>query len=184
MPGLIRSEPGADGALRTERLEGRPIRDADLPLTRALFGAPEVGFGTSADAAAWPEDRIAARTAAFAAHWRAHDFGLRLWFEQGVFVGIAGLHLRVVDGRGAVEASFALTPAAQGRGLAQEAMRAALAEAAPFCRVTYAVVYADNPRSARLLRRLGYLRAGAPALPDPDGGPARARLLFRRESPA
>lgn len=141
--------------LRTPRLVGRPITPRDARFAAALFGRPEVGRWTGEGAAGAPGERVRA----FAAHWTAHGFGLRVWEREGRPAALAGLQFCVIAGRGAVEASFAVSPEHWGEGLGEEAMGAALAEAEGICREVVAVAHAENERAVRLLRRLGFAEA-------------------------
>ncbi len=138
--------------LRTQRLVGRPVTPRDARFAEALFARPEVGRWTG-------EQVDRARVRAFAAHWTAHGFGLRVWERDGRPAALAGLQFCVIAGRGAVEASFAVAPEFWGEGLGEEAMAAALGEATAICREVVAVAHAENRRAVRLLRRLGFAEA-------------------------
>jgi RimJ/RimL family protein N-acetyltransferase len=158
------------GLRTTARMTARPAAPDDFALSKAIFAEPAVGRWTSRNAEPWTEARIAARTAQFAAHWAAHGFGLRFWFQNGTLVGVAGLQHKIVDGLGAVEASFALLPEHWGRGLATEAMEATMAEAPNICRQVCAVTLADNIASQKVLAKLGFA---------PDGETAEGDRLYR-----
>ena len=149
--------------LRTQRLTGRPVTARDAGFLASLFGRAEIGAWTSDDAA--PDRREAAeRARAFAAHWSAHGFGLRLWKDAAGPAGLAGLQFCVLEGAAAVEASFAFLPDRWGRGLAQEAMQAAMQEAPALAAEIHAVVREGNAPAFALLRRLGFAER-ATALP-------------------
>ncbi|MEM1313194.1 MAG: GNAT family protein [Pseudomonadota bacterium] len=153
-------------ALVTSRLQGRPVAPSDAPFLAALFGAPGVAAWTSEDRAPWTPARAKAKAAAFAAHWTAHRFGLRVWEEDGVPAVLAGLQFCVIGGLPAVEAAFATAPERQRRGLAAEAMAAALTEAPGIAARLHAVTLAGNAPAEALLRRLGFALAadGPPRL--------------------
>lgn len=169
--------------LRTRRMEGRPVRPRDASFAAALFGHPQVGRWTG-DAAPRGRTQAGLRARAFAAHWTAHGFGLRLWRDAEGPAGLAGLQFCVLGGAAAVEASFAFAPDRWGRGLAAEAMTATLAEAAGICAEVQAVVREGNDPALALLRRLGFAerasilpglrrfaRAAGPAEPGPKTTP-------------
>ncbi|MDF2234012.1 GNAT family N-acetyltransferase [Albimonas sp. CAU 1670] len=142
--------------LRTQRLEGRPIRPRDASFAAALFGREEVGRWTG-EGDPWTRAVAAQRARAFAAHWTAHGFGLRLWRDARGPAGVAGLQFCVLEGAAAIEASFAFAPERWGEGLATEAMRASLAEAQAICAEVQAVVREGNAPAVAVLRRLGFV---------------------------
>jgi RimJ/RimL family protein N-acetyltransferase len=156
--------------LTTARMTARPACSDDVDLVRAIFSAPEVGRWTSRDARPWTEIRILARTGQFAAHWEAHGFGLRFWFLGDRLAGVAGLQHKIVDGAGAVEASFAFLPAHWRKGLATEAMAASMEEAPEICREVRAVTLPGNIASQKVLERVGFT---------PDGETAEGDRLYR-----
>ena len=145
--------------IRTRRLRGRAVEEADAPFIARLFAAPQVGRWISAERAPWRVDESRARAREFVAHWRAHGFGMRVWEERGAPTALAGLHFAVMEGRGAVEASFAVAPAAWGRGLGREALAGALGDAPEGCREVLALVLRDNLRAMRVLRAVGFAPA-------------------------
>lgn len=142
--------------LRTQRLEGRPVRPRDAAFAAALFGRAEVGRWIGDDDP-WSRAQAADRARAFAAHWTAHGFGLRLWRDRQGAAGIAGLQFCVMEGTAAIEASFAFAPERWGAGLATEAMAAALCEARAICVEVQAVVREGNAPAVAVLRRLGFV---------------------------
>ncbi|SFH77408.1 GNAT family N-acetyltransferase [Albimonas pacifica] len=142
--------------LRTLRLEGRPVRPRDAAFAAALFGRSEIARWTGDDAP-WSRAQAAGRARAFAGHWTAHGFGLRLWRDREGPAGVAGLQFCVLEGAAAIEASFAFAPERWGQGLAAEAMAAALAEGAGICAEVQAVVREGNAPAVALLRRLGFV---------------------------
>ncbi len=62
-------------------------------------------------------------------HWESHGWGPWVVEDDGAFAGRAGLNMTHVAGAQAVELAWALVPPAQGRGIATEAARAAVAAA-------------------------------------------------------
>lgn len=164
--------------LITPRLTGRPVAPSDAPFLARLFGAAEVGRWTSSDGAPWDAARAAAKAEAFAAHWTAHRFGLRLWREGDAPVALAGLQFCVIGGLPAIEAAFAVLPARQRRGLAAEAMAAALVEAPDIALRLQAVTRPGNAAAEALLTRLGFAACGPSAAAAQDGA-ASPRLWTR-----
>ncbi|HEX2940382.1 MAG TPA: GNAT family N-acetyltransferase [Rhodopila sp.] len=108
--------------LRTGRLVMTPVGGADLADLCAMKADPAVfavmlgGVRTAAQTADDLADDVVA--------WGRYGFGMWAVREAGRFVGVTGLSHRT-DGRG-VALRFALSPEAQGRGLAREAAAAAL----------------------------------------------------------
>ena len=108
--------------LRTGRLVLSPVRGADLADLRAFKADPAVFavmLGGVRNHAQTADD-----LAEDVMHWGRHGFGLWAVREASRFIGITGLQHRP-DGRG-VALRFAISPEAQGRGLAREAAFAAL----------------------------------------------------------
>ena len=62
-------------------------------------------------------------------HWESHGWGPWVVEHDGDFAGRAGLNTTRVAGEQAVELAWAILGAAQGRGLATQAARAAVAAA-------------------------------------------------------
>eukprot|EP00752_Nemacystus_decipiens_P013258 g11747.t1 len=150
--------------LETERLRLRAHAAEDFAATRALWSDPAVvrlitGRPASGEEA-W------ARLVRYAGHWRLLGFGY--WLvetkTEARFVGEVGLadYRRALDPPrdGVPEAGWVLTPAAQGRGFAGEAVAAALAWAddrlsAP---ETFCMIHPENAASIRVAERAGYRR--------------------------
>jgi RimJ/RimL family protein N-acetyltransferase len=152
--------------LVTPRLVLRGHRAGDLADCLAMWRDPEVvrfiGGRPSSEEDAW------ARILRYLGHWRACGYGFWIVHDRaGGFVGEVG----VADFKRAIapehacahEAGWVIATAAAGRGLATEAMTAALAWCdgvlgAP--RVT-AVIEADNASSIRVAQKCGFHRAGS-----------------------
>src|ERR671915_1333306 len=62
-------------------------------------------------------------------HWESYGWGPWVVEADGAFAGRAGLNTTRVAGEQAIELAWAIVGAAQGRGLATEAARAAVGEA-------------------------------------------------------
>jgi RimJ/RimL family protein N-acetyltransferase len=148
--------------LETPRLRLRPHRADDFDGYARMWAEPEVvrfiGGAPMSREAAWTR---------FLRHigiWRYFGFGFFALEDRasGAFVGEAGFHdLRrtiVPSIEGTMEAGWALVPAMHGRGLAEEAMRAAIAWADrvhPRPRMT-CIVQVEHAASLRVAAKLGF----------------------------
>jgi RimJ/RimL family protein N-acetyltransferase len=147
--------------IRTARLEGRPAGRRDARFAAELLARPEVGAWAGL-ASPGGRREASALASGFAAHWQAHGFGLRVWEARGRPTALAGLKFCVIEGRGAVEAAFAVAPERWGEGIGREAMSAVMAEEAPgVCAEVQAVVREGNEPAVRLLRGLGFRETAA-----------------------
>jgi RimJ/RimL family protein N-acetyltransferase len=108
-----------------------------------------------------------------AAHWAAHGFGPRLWLHEGRPAALAGLRHQLIEGRSVIEALWTVEPDLHRRGLAPEAMRAAMAADAAEARAVEAWTRPDNGPSQRVAARLGFAPVGACVWADTP------HLLFR-----
>lgn len=148
--------------LETERLVMRPHRLGDFEDSLALWSDPETTRFIGGQPAG--EDEVWARLMRYAGFWSLLGFGF--WVvrerESGRFVGEVGFG----DGRrglgpafaDAPEIGWAIAPACQGRGLAGEAVAAALAWADARWRRTVCMIHPQNGPSLRLAERHGYRR--------------------------
>lgn len=123
-------------------------------------------------------DRPAIDRALAAARAAQDTHGVCLWAvrRDGAVIGDCGFH---VIGEGIYELAYHFLPAAQGRGYATEAARAALAHAfGPLgARAVVAWTHPDNTPSAAVLRRCGFVAEGPDAAQD---GELRFRLTAAR----
>lgn len=145
---------------RTERLEGRPCQPGDGPVLARLMGEPDVARWAGPGGRPWSAERAEIFALRLAAHWLAHGWGPRLWFEGDRFVCVLGLRFAILAGRGAVEVSFAVPQAERRRGYAREALAATLAEARGIVREVEAAVAEANAPSRRLLAAAGFAEWG------------------------
>jgi RimJ/RimL family protein N-acetyltransferase len=148
--------------LETPRLRLRPHRLDDFESYAAMWAEPQVvrfiGGRPMSREAAW------IRFLRQVGLWRYLGFGFFALEdrESGAFVGEAGFHdLRrtiVPSNEGTMEAGWALVPSAQGRGLAEEAMRAAIAWAdrVHAGRRMTCIVNAEHAASLRVAAKLGF----------------------------
>lgn len=148
--------------LDTPRLILRPHALADFEAYCALWSDPDVvcfitGTPFSREAS-W------SRFLRHPGHWHHAGFGYLVIEERetGRFIGEAGFHdMRremTPSIEGTLEAGWALTPSAQGRGYALEAMQALMGwaeQAFPGRRMTCIIDPANQP-SLRIAARLGF----------------------------
>lgn len=170
--------------LETARLRLRPHRLDDAAPHAAMWADPAVvrfigGVPLSREAA-W------SRFLRQAGLWQLLGFGFFALEDRatGAFIGEAGFHeLRrdlAPSIEGTLEAGWVLARAAQGRGLAEEAMRAALgwaATALPARRIT-CIIRPDHAASLRVAAKLGFTVFAHASY---SGGPM---LLLDRAAPA
>jgi len=148
--------------LETPRLLLRPHRLDDFDLHAAMWAEPQVvrfiGGKPMSREAAWT------RFLRQVGMWRLLGFGFFALEdrESGAFVGEAGFHEMRRDIapslEGTLEAGWALVPAMHGRGLAEEAMRAAIAwadRAHPGPRMT-CIIQVGHAASLRVAAKLGF----------------------------
>jgi RimJ/RimL family protein N-acetyltransferase len=91
-------------------------------------------------------------------HWRERGFGCWAIVDEDGFAG--AVELRPTTTEGELELGWALAPDRRGRGLAAEAVRAAVADARTRVRAHSFVAYVEpgNEPSLRLAQRLGFVR--------------------------
>ena len=148
--------------LETERLLMQPHRLADFPDSLALWSHPEITRGIGGRSPA--EEEVWRRLMSCAGSWALLGFGYWVLRERhgGRFVGEVGFS----DSRrglgpafdGAPEIGWTLAPAFQGRGLAGEAIAAALGwnDRRTGGGRTVCMIGPDNAASIRLAERAGY----------------------------
>jgi len=157
--GLIFPDPPT---LETPRLRLRPFRADDFEPYAAMWAEPAVtrfiGGRPMPREAAW------SRFLRQFGLWRLFGFGYFALEDRasGAFVGQAGFQdLRremTPSIEGTLEAGWVLAPAGQGRGLAEEAMREAIAwadRAHPLPRMT-CIVQVGHAASLRVAAKLGF----------------------------
>ena len=145
--------------LETERLRLRPFGAADAAGHAAIYADPAVtrylpGGPFEGDVA---RQRSARSLEHFAAHWAAHGWGVWAVLDKasGRLVGQCGLN-HLPDGSD-VELLYALDRQVWGRGLAEEAGRAALGHGfgpAGLARIV-AVTRPEHGASRRVMEKLG-----------------------------
>lgn len=152
----LSEENGLTFRLHTARLVLRPMTAADAPDFHALVTRPEVAKMLFIFPTDWP----LAAAAPFLERWRwqgALRFRLAITLN-GAWAGWIG-----VDDAPEPEVFYALRPGFTGQGVAQEALRGfarfLFARFAPVA--LQAGAFADNPASAAVLQRCGFLCTGA-----------------------
>ena len=107
-------------------------------------------------------------------HWARHGFGTWAVLEEDRFVGVAELHFAYPGVEGIstdeVEVGWSVVPHARGRGLATEAMRAAIDDAWARARADHLVAYIrpENAASRRVAAKLGLRVRGLGTARDGD----------------
>ena len=167
--------------LETERLILRGPEASDLDASAAMWGDPDVGGYILGRASTRQESWF--RLLRHLGHWAALGYGYWTVADRasGAFLGEVGLadwHRELdpsLDGE--PEAGWVFAASAQGRGLATEAVRRALAWADDRLEgpSTACIVNPGHVASIRLARAVGYEDAGVATH---DGEPVR--LMRRR----
>lgn len=146
--------------IRTDRLLLRPLSEADAERLAIVLNDPAV----LRQVLTWPSPitalhvagRIAMANARAAASGDMLQFGVELPGE-----GLIGMIGGSVDAEGVGRLGYMLGRAYWGRGLGREAVAGWMAAARARGATRFeAEVFLDNPRSARVLRALGFADAG------------------------
>lgn len=145
-----------------ERVLLRPVEVDDAPTLQSVYGDPEVMRHVGEGGAVTP-----GTTAQMIADYRRHqhEHGFAFWAVidrgSGALIGDAGLEIT----RFGHELGYTLARAAWGQGLATEAAQLCVDAAfGPLdLRRLVAVADIENPASARVLRKLGFVPAGTVA---------------------
>ena len=149
--------------LATERLLLRPYRLDDFDAYAAMWADPHVTRFIGG--VPFTREQSWTRFLRQIGLWYHLGFGFLAIEDKasGVFAGECGFHdlYRAIEPsiEGTMEAGWGLVPAMQGRGLAEEAMRAALTWAemhGPRDRLT-AIIDPGNTASLRVAARLGFV---------------------------
>jgi RimJ/RimL family protein N-acetyltransferase len=147
--------------VRSERLAGTALTEADRPDWRALLLDPRVAATIGGVP---PEREVRARFDADLRHWRDHGFGQWTWrTPDGAFAGRGGLRRhRLEGGEEVVELGYSVVAEHWGVGLATEIARASLAFG--FAELgldrIHAFVFDGNVASARVLDKCGFAQVG------------------------
>jgi RimJ/RimL family protein N-acetyltransferase len=182
-----RVDPHQLVALRTARLELRPLLASDLDLVRRLSSDPRVmtslgGTLSSLQSAAWLERQLA--------HFRDHGYGRYVVSRETEVVGMVGLSRTdfehgLVPG---VEIAWRLSFEHWGHGYATEAARAAIEEG--FSKFALpeviAVTSIDHHRSRAVMERLKMTHSPKDTFDHPllaEGHPLRCHVVYRLPRP-
>lgn len=147
--------------VETARLRLRPFRSSDEPAYAAIRAKPAVAryLPGGEPGAARAAETAARLAAAFAALWdEPPSYGP--WAvelsETGALIGHLGLR-RLDEFEGRTELLYAIDPAHQGRGLATEGCRAALAFGFETLRLDEVIAFAlpENAASLAVMARIG-----------------------------
>lgn len=143
--------------LQTTRLLGRPATDGDMGYLRHILGSPQTMMWLSADGKAADEPRMLDITRSLSGHWKAHGFGVRLFFLRGsgAFAGWAGIRYVMLDGAPELELLYSLRHSLWREGLGSEMARACLEEVRATGLVRSVVAYTQPHNAASL----GVMRA-------------------------
>ncbi|HEY0947515.1 MAG TPA: GNAT family N-acetyltransferase [Opitutaceae bacterium] len=148
--------------LETDRLVLRGHRPADLDACAALWSHPEVVRYIGGQPLA--REDVWTRLLRYVGHWTWLGYGYWAIEEKrtGSFVGEVGLadFKRQIEPplTGMPEMGWVLSPHAQGRGYATEAVRAVLAwhDQHPRAKRTACIIHPDNQPSRRVAEKCGY----------------------------
>lgn len=142
-----------------ERVLLRPIELDDAAAAHGIYGDPEVMRFVGAGGAVSP-GTTAQMITDYRRHQREHGFAFWAVVDRGTdaLIGDAGLELT----RFGIELGYTLARTAWGRGLATEAAQLCVDAAFGPLDIPRLVAVADdeNPASARVLQKLGFLPAG------------------------
>ena len=164
------------------RLLGHGIQD--YPYCVAMWSDPQVVRYTIGEPS--PPQRTWLRILAYRGHWALLGFGYWAVHEKasGQYIGELGFadfrRNMKVSLEGMPELGWALAPAAQGKGYATEALKAAVAWGDGHFKSprTACIIHRDNERSLRVAAKLGYatvLQAASEGEPN---------IILARDAPA
>lgn len=152
--------------LETQRLILRPPAPRDVPAMTEFYVSERSQYagGFVSRARAW------GHAAAILGHWQIRGYGLWMVTEKADDTGLGMVGPYCPDGRPETEIGWCLFEAAEGRGIAAKAARAAIADARARLGWTEIVHYIapENTRSIALAERLGAVLDIAAAQPKPD----------------
>lgn len=167
---VVRNPAAEAPVLLTPRLRLRPHTAADFEALARMWADPDVVRHITGRPSTATESW--ARLLRYVGHWRVLGFGY--WaledLETGAFVGEAGFadYRREIEPSldGVPEAGWVLAPQAQGRGLATEAMQAAIAwgDANFTSDVTACLFDPQHKASIRVAAKCGYVEKGRATL--------------------
>ena len=160
--------------ITTARLRLEPFTDADIPALAAILAEPEVTKNITANGST-PGRCLASAAYRIERHnkgWQAHGYGVwavksREQVAPGALLGWCGF--AEPDIGEDPEILYGLAPNCWGRGLGQEAARAAvdwLFATTPHGGVSAVIFGRLNPVSVAIVGKLGMVRRGTMSMPD------------------
>ncbi len=158
--GVVTTPADDPSEVRTARLLLRRPAEADAPFVLALHSDPRTTSHNPSDAL---DDLAGAieRIRLWRGHW---EQGLGYWIVEesatGAPIGVCGVKAVDLHGMPSWNLLHRFSPAAQGRGFAREAARAAVAAGArvDVSRPVVARIRAENTASRRVAEALGMVR--------------------------
>lgn len=145
--------------LETPRLTGHPVNDGDVGYLRHILGNPQTMRWLSPDGKAASDEKMHRIASRLSGHWKAHGFGVRLFFLRGggAFAGWCGIRHYLVEGKPELELLYALRHSLWGDGLGREMAQASLAEAQSTLAASSVVAFTlpDNKASQGVMRSCG-----------------------------
>jgi RimJ/RimL family protein N-acetyltransferase len=169
--------------IRTERLFLQPVSARDLDQIATLFADARVmatlgGTTTRESCDAWLARKIES--------WRVYELGPFVVRQDGGFVGLVGLSRGDFDAgfTPGIEIAWRLAFDHWGKGYATEAARAVVRDAFDRLGLTeiVAVTTPNNPRSRRVMERLGMVHSPSETFEHPrvpEGNPLRTHIVYR-----
>jgi RimJ/RimL family protein N-acetyltransferase len=144
--------------LVTARLRGLPLSQADFDDLYALHRDERVlaAFDAEPSSAAETQEFLDRKLA----HWSEHGFGIWMFRDlAGAFVGRCGIHRWTLDGQPEVELGYIVRSELWSLGYATEIAAAVVSHAFSVLALPELVGFTrlDNPRSRRVLEKLGFL---------------------------
>jgi RimJ/RimL family protein N-acetyltransferase len=141
--------------IEAERFILRPVRRSDAGLIAMHAGDQRVASGTRTIPHPLPPGSVEA----FIARCEAEDRIEDAWIIDGSALGhaeVMGLVSLTRMDRAQSEIAYWVAPAFWNTGIAQEALRVLVAANPQDTRTLFAVVFQDNPASARVLTNVGF----------------------------
>jgi [ribosomal protein S5]-alanine N-acetyltransferase len=149
--------------LLTQRLLLRPFEHEDAPALAVLLNNPSVAMGICSAPLPFTTLHASARILMIRAREMAgKDVVWAVEDTEGTLIGTLGLSETAID---TYRLGYAYAPSHWGKGYATEALDAVLewARRNKASAEIYAEVFLDNPASARVLAKLGFIETGTNA---------------------
>lgn len=144
--------------IETDRLLLRPITMQDVDALQAAVYADDEATRYLPGGKAWPLSETRSLVAWWVGHWQARNFGPFAVIDKqtGAFLGDAGLMYMISAGH-VIELMYAFGRSAWGKGIATEAVRAAVRHGFETVGLTHITALADpaNIASRRVMEKIG-----------------------------